>query len=143
MIRALDRLGRQQDALEHYEQAVRVIEKDLGCSRRQAIARSCAGAATRSGTPESRRFAGSDTGRAPLDTSASDAKPAAAFIGRFAECALLDRLAADLGQRRSGPVLHVTGEPGIGKSHLLDQLRGRMAPIARLHDSALERSRRK
>jgi hypothetical protein len=51
------------------------------------------------------------------------------FVGRHAERVQLDRLVSAAANGRTTPVVLVTGEPGIGKSHLLNHLVGRMTAI--------------
>ena len=59
------------------------------------------------------------------------------LVGREAECAVIDRL---LGDARAGVggSLVVRGEPGIGKSALLEYARPRAAPMAVLSAAGVE-----
>ncbi|HEY5756856.1 MAG TPA: AAA family ATPase [Steroidobacter sp.] len=129
VIRTLHCLGRHNDAHEHCEQASRVIEKDIGISARKELqdaARALQGnvssrAHTMMPTPASVKTSSDG----PFDTVRS----APVWIGRSGERAVVEKLVEKLRHREACPVLHVTGEPGIGKSHLLDQLRRRVAQI--------------
>jgi len=62
---------------------------------------------------------------------------AAQLLGREAECAVIDRL-LDAARAGAGGALVVRGEPGIGKSALLDYARQRAAPMAVLSASGVE-----
>jgi DNA-binding CsgD family transcriptional regulator len=62
---------------------------------------------------------------------------ASQLLGREAECAVIDRLLGDA-RAGAGGALVVRGEPGIGKSALLDYARQRAAPMAVLFASGVE-----
>src|SRR6516165_10762967 len=59
------------------------------------------------------------------------------LLGREAECAAIDKLLDDARQGAGGALV-VRGEPGIGKSALLDYARQRAAPMAVLSASGVE-----
>src|SRR5215472_5409467 len=59
------------------------------------------------------------------------------LLGRDPECAAIDRLLDDA-RAGAGGALVVRGEPGIGKSALLDYARQRAAPMAVLSASGVE-----
>jgi DNA-binding CsgD family transcriptional regulator len=59
------------------------------------------------------------------------------LLGRESECAVIDRLLHDA-RAGAGGALVVRGEPGIGKSALLDYARQRAAPMAVLSASGVE-----
>jgi DNA-binding CsgD family transcriptional regulator len=66
-----------------------------------------------------------DSGRRPLEiTMSSSASPGIRLYGRRTECQALDRLTTDVRAGHSR-VLTLRGEPGAGKSILLDYLAGR------------------
>src|SRR6516162_1204614 len=59
------------------------------------------------------------------------------LLGRERECAVIDRALADAGDGAGGALV-VRGEPGIGKSALLDYARQRAAPMAVLSAAGVE-----
>jgi DNA-binding SARP family transcriptional activator/predicted ATPase len=130
VIQMLESVGRQREALEHYEHALRIVENDLGAAAGKELhetVRAMRGnTGNRSATASATVTASNKP--APIEVSAgSSVKPAASsFVGRTYERALLDRLAGNAARRQGSCVLHVSGEPGIGKSHFLDQLRERI-----------------
>jgi predicted ATPase/DNA-binding SARP family transcriptional activator len=129
VIRTLDGLGRHREALEHYEQAVRVVEKELGVPADEELHEA---ARVLRSTPSPRAGARSlaqPVTVPPVEVIPGSTRAVIPFVGRSGERRLLDRLVDDAARRQCSLVLHVTGEPGIGKSHLLDQLRQRMELI--------------
>jgi DNA-binding SARP family transcriptional activator/tetratricopeptide (TPR) repeat protein len=102
LIRLLAELGQAQDAMRQYEQCRQMFERELGTKPGAAV-------------EEARRT----IGRAPASPSVAGgprAEPAIPLVGRRDELA---RIAAATG------IVVVTGEPGIGKSRLLEEVRAR------------------
>jgi DNA-binding SARP family transcriptional activator/tetratricopeptide (TPR) repeat protein len=116
VVRLLGRLRRRRDGLEQYEACRRILESAFGVRpsaemerARLALTSSAAGAESHPAAPTP------DTPRAAP----------AAFVGRAPELAALGAVVARaLAGRRQ--VLVVAGEPGMGKSRLLDELDARV-----------------
>jgi DNA-binding SARP family transcriptional activator len=114
LIRVLTRSGRQQDAEQHCERTAELLGREVGVEAAETL---------RAALREARR----KRPTIPLATvpapepSASEA-PASAkqLVGREAEWHRIVELTGDLS--RSQPMLLVLGEPGIGKSRLLEAL---------------------
>jgi DNA-binding SARP family transcriptional activator len=132
VLRLLGRLGRTREGLEQYETCRQILASGLGARpsaelerARLALTASRPGAAT----PEAERRAATPASvpaaRAPPPITANDSlggpNAGLAFVGRAAEREVLARIVADVtsGHHR---VLLVTGEPGMGKSRLLEEL---------------------
>jgi DNA-binding SARP family transcriptional activator/tetratricopeptide (TPR) repeat protein len=128
VVRLLGRLGRKKEALVHYDHARRVIEAEQGVPPSEELER--ARVALRSVSPPHEPAPRSPHG-APAasghSVSAQSADLLVPFVGRHAERALVDRLVGASVDEHARNVLVVTGEPGIGKSLLLEYLRERMA----------------
>ena len=118
VVRLLSRLGRNKEAVSHYEHARRILAKEFGAppsdeleQARQSLQAVTETRASAEPTlapdlpPQSVRLAGSST---------------SAAVGRDAEHALIQRMVAMTVGRQASDVLLVTGEAGIGKSHLLE-----------------------
>jgi DNA-binding SARP family transcriptional activator len=124
VVRLLSRLGRSKEALAHYERARRVLEVEVGAPPSDELEEARRALQSATGTRPSAlpSVAASDTVR----QSAGVPPPEAFFIGRDAERAEIDGIVqATVGRRSTGVVL-VTGEPGIGKSHMLKRVGERM-----------------
>ncbi|WP_287237905.1 AAA family ATPase [Mesorhizobium sp.] len=123
VVRLLGKMGRTNDALVHYERAHRIFEAELGAPPGEEL--KAARQALRPSPIAGARAAPSGAARGTPDDAP---RPAASgpMVGRDAERTSIDRLvgmAAD-----GGPdVILVTGEPGIGKSHMLGYFSERMA----------------
>lgn len=130
IIELLGRQGRRREAMAQYEQARSVLVRQLGVPLSGALERA-------------RRM----IGRAPAQTNVeassivSDSEAASRrwagrdipLVGRNAERAQIDALVSAAANGRTTPILVITGEPGIGKSRLLDHLAERMAMIGGRH----------
>ncbi len=124
VVRLLSRLGRSKEALAHYERARRVLEVELGAPPSDELEEARRALQFVAGTRPSAlpSVAASNTTRQPAGVP----PPEAFFIGRDAERAEIDGIVqATVGRRPTGAVL-VTGEPGIGKSHMLKRVGERM-----------------
>src|SRR5690606_16143671 len=125
LIRLLVALGRPDDAERQYALGSRLL-KEAGATPTGALHRALRGAPGQAATPPVRRLAETRcSSRAQVAAAARAPVPKAAadghlLIGRDAELARLRELMAEsFGQRRCRAVL-VRGDPGIGKSRLLD-----------------------
>ena len=125
VVRLLGQLGRKKDALAHYDYARRVIETEHGTPPSAELERARVGlrlAAVRK--PEiSRRSPSPPATATDQAANAQPVEPTVPFVGRHAERALVDRLVSATVNGREQHIVVVTGEPGIGKSLLLEQLR--------------------
>ena len=109
---ALYRCGRQADALEVYQKARRALTEELGIEPSREL-RELQGAILRQDSSLDPRPA----------REAAPESPRRVFVGREGELDVLVRaLEATVAGR--GRVVLVAGEPGIGKSRLIDELMG-------------------
>lgn len=106
---ALYRTGRQAEALEAYRDAVRVLREELGLEPTRAL------------RDLERAILAQDPSLEPTPTSEAGEPAPVAFVGRKQE---LDELVEALEEALDGHgrLILVTGEPGIGKSRLADEL---------------------
>lgn len=128
VIRLLGRLGRKRDALATYEHARKLLEKELGGPLSGALDRARL-ALSRLHRPMPIMSA-DDTAESISDQRSE--QPAVPFVGRLAECAAVDELVSASAGGRVGQLLLICGEPGIGKTRLLDYLSERMTLIGGL-----------
>ena len=124
VVRLLTRIGRNKEAASHYERARRVFETELGGEPSGELeeARKALHSCTELRVAAEPRARAPDIPPRPVRT-APGRLPA---IGRDAELALVERCIADTVKRQAADVLLITGEAGIGKSHLLEQAAERM-----------------
>src|SRR5262249_12099643 len=117
---ALYRSGRQADALESYQQARRMLTDELGLEPSDALKdlQRAILAHDRSLQPQSHAEAAAIALKGP---GHDDAAP---FVGRERELRELIR-GLDEALAGDGRLYLISGEPGIGKSRLLEQLAGR------------------
>src|SRR5262249_15245035 len=114
VIRLLGRLGRGREALEQYETCRRILETELGAHPSGELERARVEIRRPALPPPSRR--GARVARA------GELLPRAGR--RAALVAMEERVAAAIEGR--APLLLVLGEPGIGKTRLLDELAARV-----------------
>jgi DNA-binding SARP family transcriptional activator len=120
VVRLLGRLRRRREALEQYDACRRILESAFGARPSAEMER--ARLALTSPAEQGAEL------RSAAPVAAVRAAPAA-FVGRPRELAALDALVAAAVAAVAGPrrqVLVVAGEPGIGKSRLLEELDLRM-----------------
>jgi DNA-binding SARP family transcriptional activator len=125
VIRLLDTLGRTREAIEYYDGCRRMLARELGSVPQEIEA------ARRRIRPGRKGAMATDSPAPPApegparDEAAVGLLPnAPPLAGREAECAVLDRLVDAAGART--PLLLITGEPGIGKTRLLQELAARL-----------------
>ncbi len=121
IVRLLGQMGRAKDALQHHAYASSTLSRELGVRQSGELER--ARQALRS-TPR-RRVPGGETRPAGAETQPS-VPPS---VGRAAERARFDDLLAAAVAKQGSPILLVTGDAGIGKSHELAHIRGRMCSL--------------
>lgn len=129
VIRLLGELGRAREAIEHYEECRRMLARELGAApveidvarrrirRVQAAPEASDSASSLIRTPDQ---------PTPDPDPLLDVQESPPLAGRGAESAVLDELTAAAVAGASTPLLLVTGEPGIGKTRLLQELAARV-----------------
>jgi DNA-binding SARP family transcriptional activator/tetratricopeptide (TPR) repeat protein len=128
VVRLLGQLGRKKEALGHYDYARRIIETEHGTPPSEELERARVGLRlTGAPKPATARRSPPPPASTAGQTLTRAAEPALPFVGRHVERALIDRLVSATVTGHEHHVLVVTGEPGIGKSLLLEHLRDRVA----------------
>ncbi|WP_291858009.1 AAA family ATPase [Bradyrhizobium sp.] len=124
VVRLLSREGRAKEALGHYEHARRLLKTELGVAPSEELERArqalqCVAPARASVQPRA---------RVPesLPEPSSHPPARASFIGRETERSLIEQVVGATAQRIGSNILVVTGEAGIGKSHLLARIAERL-----------------
>jgi DNA-binding SARP family transcriptional activator len=116
VVRLLGRLRRPREGLEQYDACRRILDQAFGARPSAELER--ARLALTSPAP-----AEAPPERGP---EAPRPAPAAAFVGRARELAALDAAVAAAAGERRRRVLVLAGEPGMGKTRLLDELEARV-----------------
>ncbi len=125
----LARLGRKREALAQYETCARILAAELGTkpSPRLIHARSLVGAPTASGPPPSRPGPSAPVSKeesfpakAPVPPEAHQPPVRQLLVGRAAERADIVQKIAAAARREAPAALLFLGEPGIGKTRLLE-----------------------
>jgi DNA-binding SARP family transcriptional activator/tetratricopeptide (TPR) repeat protein len=117
VVRLLARTGRSKEAAIHYARARRILESELGVAPSEALEDARRALRSAADAPIA-----VETVVRPSEGPAKEVRPASGgtfFAGRTAEQALIGRLVTASSKRRASGVVLVTGEAGIGKSHLL------------------------
>jgi DNA-binding SARP family transcriptional activator len=122
VMRLLARLGRPREALKQYESCRRVLEAQLGRapSRDLELARSSIGQALTNIAPselDATEFVPEEVADATVVSPRSRT-----IVGRAAEEAAIAKVLREATEGRSGGVLLFAGEPGIGKTRLLEEV---------------------
>jgi DNA-binding SARP family transcriptional activator/tetratricopeptide (TPR) repeat protein len=112
VIQLLGRLGRTREANDQYDRCRHILEATLGVRPSAALEQARLGP-----RPASNVAAAARAPKAPAPGPAPSA-----FFGRERECSILSEQVAETAAGRSGQVLLVAGEPGIGKTRLLERL---------------------
>ena len=113
VIELLGRLGRPREALDQYESCRRMLEGQLGAKPSAALERARAALG-------SVRPAHTDRAAAPAEgVAASVSRP---LVGRAGERDRIARAVAAAQDGKSREVLWISGEPGIGKTRLLEEV---------------------
>jgi DNA-binding SARP family transcriptional activator len=122
LIRLLGDLGRKREALAQYEDCRRILERELGALPSAALerARVALGAD---------RAAAEPAPSAPVPTVAAAGNETRRLIGRRSERARIDQLIEAASRSEARGLLLFTGEPGVGKTRLLEELAARMRAV--------------
>jgi DNA-binding SARP family transcriptional activator len=115
VVQLLAEMGRAREALEQYERCRQILEAELGAKPSADLERlrmklSSGGGATAAAAPAAPA--------APVSAS-----PALPLVGRATERAALESALAATAGGRGGELLLLVGDPGVGKSRLLEELR--------------------
>lgn len=116
LIELLVSLGRSQDALEQYEACRRILERELHARPSRALTRLRSRLWRPMPTP-------GDAPQPPANSNGT--RRGLPLVGRDFELAAIERVLAETAARSETSVLLFTGEPGIGKTRLLEALLGR------------------
>jgi DNA-binding SARP family transcriptional activator/tetratricopeptide (TPR) repeat protein len=119
VILQLGRLGRTREANDQYDRCRHILETTLGVRPSAALERARLGPRPE-GKPTVPTPLPAASPRAPETSTPETAPPA--FFGRERERSVLSELVAETTASRSSQVLLVAGEPGIGKTRLLERL---------------------
>jgi len=129
LMRLLDDMGRPREAIAQYERCKRVLASELGAQpsadlqlARMNLSGSRAPVADDAArTPKER---GEATKKPPTNTPrGADARPETLpYVGRARELAAAHELVNQASQGSEHGVLEIVGEPGIGKTRLLEEL---------------------
>jgi len=116
VILQLGRLGRTREANDQYDRCRHILETTLGARPSPALERARLGP-----RPVDKASAPPVAIHRAPEPAKPDAAPAP-FFGRERERAIISELAAEAAAGKSAQVVLVAGEPGIGKTRLLDRL---------------------
>jgi DNA-binding SARP family transcriptional activator len=120
LVRLLGRLGRVREAQAQYETCRRILETELGARTSQALEQARMDLARPAAAPISAPTPVPETPARPVpDTGAA---PGLALVGRVEARAAVEVGLHAARAGRASPVLLFVGDPGIGKTRLLDEL---------------------
>lgn len=124
IMRLLGRLGQKREALAQYDHARRILETELGVTPGEEIAAAYQSLQVDVGSRSLKP-------RAPVQHPGPERPPVprAVFVGRRDERQLIDQIVARTMKRQALPTILVSGEPGIGKSHLVAHLEARVIAV--------------
>jgi DNA-binding SARP family transcriptional activator len=114
VVRLLAEMGRAREALEQYERCRQILDAELGAKPSPELERL---RMKLSGAP-----APAPAAAAPVTASAV-ASPTLPLVGRIAERAALQTALDATAAGRGGELLLLAGDPGVGKTRLLEELR--------------------
>jgi DNA-binding SARP family transcriptional activator len=117
VVQLLGRLGRPREAIAQYEACRRILETELGVAPSAALERARLSASKSAGAPAP---------FARAEPAAATAKSMPPLAGRDAECAAIDTLVTSMIEGRCRQALVFLGDPGIGKTRLLEELERRV-----------------
>jgi DNA-binding SARP family transcriptional activator/tetratricopeptide (TPR) repeat protein len=127
VVRLLGALGRLREAHEHCASASRLLERELSVPLTGELNRAAAAVRPAAAAPGTARAGRPAPSPAPVaDESVAQRPP---FVGREAERAQLDQAIERCVRTQPGRTLFVLGDPGIGKTRLLDYLCERAAAV--------------
>lgn len=128
VIRLLDEFGRPRDAIEYYDDCRRMLARELGVApveievARRRIRRPAPQPTPAASAPPPL----SERQQPRVPDAPSRPEPALPLAGRDAECSLLEELVASATTAKPTRALLLLGEPGIGKTRMLEELVGRV-----------------
>lgn len=130
VVRLLSAIGRPHEALEQYDRCRRILDGELGARPSAELEHLRMALTTRAGAPrpaapigEAARAADEGVAGAARAAPTAPEPPLLPLVGRAIERGALVVLLDEVTARRGREVLLVLGEPGVGKTRFLDELR--------------------
>jgi DNA-binding SARP family transcriptional activator len=128
VMRLLGALGRVREALAAYQSFKRLLEAELG-TRPSAELERARMALGRSANPDARPEVAPRAASVAVSLP-SVTQPEVQTVGRARERVLMEQLLEKAGAGKGVEVLLILGDPGVGKSHLMNELRQRATAFA-------------